>query len=678
MLVTHQQAAPPSQQRPWLERRLRALPVRWRIMSIAVLNSALALVLLVLVWDGAAGLSSAWTDLRQVRQSERLLITLDSEGGRLQSLIHRYFTQPNPAVLAEIVRRRDALLSQLQAQGLADPSLAASTQELISITERFLQGFEDLRAVRASLSAIYEGDILEPAKDMAGLYAILDSTTESREALVRPSLGKSREAYNAMLLAANAYYLTLSQERGEEAKRYAEMIERAAPVSIDLAETELQRKALAALRDRAAAVRRGLDLLAEQVTQQTRLLSESIDSNAAAMSAATDRLKMATAERERAAQDRFDRALSAVSAKVAIVAAVFVLVVVLIGIGVSRSISEPLHEMLDAMRAIIEGRYELPVRGLDARDEAGDVARAVELFRENAVARRRAEDELRLAKERAEAALLELRDTQTSLVEAEKLAALGSLVAGVAHEVNNPVGISLTVASTLARRSEAFAAETEAGQVRRSRLAEFIEGNREAANQLVANLLRAGELIQAFKQVAVDRSHPDRRRFDLKQSTEQILSSLRPGLKGTRIQVIVDMPEGVVMDSYPGPFGQVLTNLFLNAVNHAFADGREGTITIVGRTSGADQVHVVFRDDGVGMSEAVQRKAFDPFFTTRRGEGGTGLGLHIVYNLVTRRLGGRIVLSSVPDGGTTFRISMPRVAPAEETQTAGSPAPAEV
>ena len=313
MLVTHQQAAPPSQQRPWLERRLRALPVRWRIMSIAVLNSALALVLLVLVWDGAAGLSSAWTDLRQVRQSERLLITLDSEGGRLQSLIHRYFTQPNPAVLAEIVRRRDALLSQLQAQGLADPSLAASTQELISITERFLQGFEDLRAVRASLSAIYEGDILEPAKDMAGLYAILDSTTESREALVRPSLGKSREAYNAMLLAANAYYLTLSQERGEEAKRYAVMIERAAPVSIDLAETELQRNALAALRDRAAAVRRGLDLLAEQVTQQTRLLSESIDSNAAAMSAATDRLKMATAERERAAQDRFDRALSAVS-----------------------------------------------------------------------------------------------------------------------------------------------------------------------------------------------------------------------------------------------------------------------------------------------------------------------------------------------------------------------------
>jgi signal transduction histidine kinase len=125
------------------------------------------------------------------------------------------------------------------------------------------------------------------------------------------------------------------------------------------------------------------------------------------------------------------------------------------------------------------------------------------------------------------------------------------------------------------------------------------------------------------------------------------------------------------MDSYPGPLGQVLTNLFLNAVNHAFPEGSSGTISIVARTSGADQVHVVFRDNGVGMGESVQRRAFDPFFTTRRGDGGTGLGLHIVYNLITRRLGGRIVLSSMPDAGTTFRISLPRIAPREELQTAG-------
>jgi signal transduction histidine kinase len=118
----------------------------------------------------------------------------------------------------------------------------------------------------------------------------------------------------------------------------------------------------------------------------------------------------------------------------------------------------------------------------------------------------------------------------------------------------------------------------------------------------------------------------------------------------------------------------VLTNLFLNAVNHAFPGEAAGTISIVARTSGADQVHMLFRDDGVGMPEEVQKQAFDPFFTTRRGEGGTGLGLHIVYNLITRKLGGRIVMSSRPGEGTTFRISLPRVAPAEagEPDAAGT------
>src|SRR3712207_1888325 len=216
-------------------------------------------------------------------------------------------------------------------------------------------------------------------------------------------------------------------------------------------------------------------------------------------------------------------------------------------------------------------------------------------------------------------------DTQTSLIEAENLAALGSLVAGVAHEVNNPVGISLTVASSLARRCQEFAAEVEAGPVRRSRLTDFVAGNREAANQLVANLHRAGELIQSFKQVAVDRSHAERRGFDLKESTEQIIASLRPGLKRSQLRLVLDIPPGILMNSYPGPFGQVLTNLFLNSVNHAFPDDRAGTISIVARTSGADQVHMIFRDDGIGMREEVQRQAFDPFFTTRRDRKSTRL-----------------------------------------------------
>ncbi len=171
----------PPQVRPretWFARRLRLLPIRWRILAIAVLNSALALILLFLIWDGAKVLSGAWNELRQVRQSERLLVSLDSEAGRLQSLIHRYFNQPNPGVLAEIIRRREALTTRLRAEATLDPVVAEPARALVEITERFIRGFDDLRAVRAAISQTYDGEVMRPARDIAGLYAIIDSTAE--------------------------------------------------------------------------------------------------------------------------------------------------------------------------------------------------------------------------------------------------------------------------------------------------------------------------------------------------------------------------------------------------------------------------------------------------------------------------------------------------------------------
>ena len=292
------------------------------------------------------------------------------------------------------------------------------------------------------------------------------------------------------------------------------------------------------------------------------------------------------------------------------------------------------------------------------------MARGVAVFRENAIAKRKAEDELRASKDRAEKALEDLREAQQNLIAAEKLAALGGLVAGVAHEVNNPIGISLTVASSFARRCDEFAKEVGSGPLRRSRLDEFLEGGRDAANQLVTNLQRAGELVQSFKQVAVDRSHADRRPFDLRESTDQIVASLRPVLKKSQITLSVDVPPGISMDSYPGSYGQVLTNLFLNSVVHAFPDGRGGSVLVEARQV-RDDVDIFVSDDGVGMSDEIQRRAFDPFFTTRRGEGGTGLGLHIIFNLVTQQLGGRLAFESRPGWGTRFRITLPRVAPGE-------------
>ncbi len=281
--------------------------------------------------------------------------------------------------------------------------------------------------------------------------------------------------------------------------------------------------------------------------------------------------------------------------------------------------------------------------------------------------RKRSEQEIRSARDAAEAALRNLQETQNFLIEAEKLAALGRLVAGVAHEINNPVGTSLTVASSLERKTAMFAAEVARGTLKRSSLNEFLEVSRKASSQLVTNLNRAAELIQSFKQVATDRNHPNQRVFDLGDLTEQVFMSLRPSLRKRNLILNVECQSDLTMNSYPGPYGQVLTNLFLNAVAHAFPDGKGGTVDIKVLASGKDNVEIVFSDDGCGMSLGVRRKAFDPFFTTRRDRGGTGLGLHIVHSIVTNCLGGRVNLDSEPGEGTTIQLVLPRVAPAALT-----------
>jgi signal transduction histidine kinase len=188
--------------------------------------------------------------------------------------------------------------------------------------------------------------------------------------------------------------------------------------------------------------------------------------------------------------------------------------------------------------------------------------------------------------------------------------------------------------------------------------------SREASSQLVANLNRAAELIQSFKQVATDRNYSNQRIFDLGDLTEQIAMSLRPGLRRQNLTLNVEYEPQLTMNSYPGPYGQVLTNLFLNSVAHAFPDGRAGAIDIKVQASGKGAAEIHFSDDGCGMSLDVRRKAFDPFFTTGRDRGSTGLGLHIVHTIVTNCLGGRLYLDSESGGGTEIQIVLPRVAPA--------------
>lgn len=645
-----------------LESLVRSLPIGWRILAIAVLNSAVVIILAGLIWTGGSKLSRAWDELRHVRESDTLLVLLEGEAGRLQNLIHRYINEPSPEIFAEILLVREAVLGTLRTRSPSDPVLSSAMADLAGVTERFLDGFNELRAVQATITHTYEDEVLRPAREMAGLYSILEGSISQQDALIRPALGKSREAFTAAVVAANAYYLSLASNAVEEARRNTETIEKTIPVMIDLADDDIQRSALDALKQRAGALRAGLADLSAKFAARTHVLRTAIDGNQATMISAIDGLQAQMREREERAQTSFDRTLARTFRIVLLIAVVFLSAIVVGGLMITRSIRLPLQELRTAMHAIVSGNYGRVIKNLEARDEIGEMARAVEVFRENAMAKRRTEIELRASKENAENALNELRNTQKSLIDAEKLAALGGLVAGVAHEVNNPVGISLTVASSLVRRCDMFATEVKEGPLRRSRLDDFIAQAGDAARQLVANLHRAGELIQSFKQVAVDRSHVERREFNLHEATEQIIASVRPVMRKAQIAIVIEIAPDIVMDSDPGSYGQVLTNIFLNAAIHAFPDGRAGTIEVRARPLGARHVEIVVSDDGVGMTEEVRQRAFDPFFTTRRSEGGTGLGLHIIHNLVTQSLGGRLQLESAPGRGTTIRIVLPRVA----------------
>ena len=289
------------------------------------------------------------------------------------------------------------------------------------------------------------------------------------------------------------------------------------------------------------------------------------------------------------------------------------------------------------------------------RAPSGEIV-AVNVAAEEITERKRAEREVREARDTAETALRHLRETQDSLIEAEKLASLGRMVAGIAHELNSPVGMSLTVATTLQHKARRFAAEAANGDLRRSSLNAFLDAVQDATAQLVDNLARSSERIQSFKQVALAHSQSNRRSFDASALTERVVSHLAPDLEQHTITLSFHCEPGLVMDSYPGPFSQVLTHLVVNAMTHAFPEGLDGAIDIKMTSSGPDHVELLVADNGCGMAPEIKRLAFDPFFTTRRHHGATELGLHIVYNIVAERLGGRLRLESEPGAGTHIRL----------------------
>ncbi len=254
---------------------------------------------------------------------------------------------------------------------------------------------------------------------------------------------------------------------------------------------------------------------------------------------------------------------------------------------------------------------------------------------------------------------------QQRLIAQEKMAALGSLVAGVAHELNTPIGNGMLTATALQERTNEMSTMMHNAQFRRSDLISFVNLCQDAATLIVRGLQSAADLISSFKQVAVDQTSAQRRRHDLEQTTREIVATMASKVRKAGHTLIVDVPPGIEIDGYPGAYGQVITNLVDNALLHAYGDRRGGNMELSALRVSANLTRVQFRDDGVGIAQANLKRIFDPFYTTKLGQGGSGLGLNISYNIVTSLLGGEITVRSVEGQGTTFIIDLPLTAPQE-------------
>ncbi|PKF62590.1 hybrid sensor histidine kinase/response regulator [Psychromonas sp. psych-6C06] len=286
--------------------------------------------------------------------------------------------------------------------------------------------------------------------------------------------------------------------------------------------------------------------------------------------------------------------------------------------------------------------------------------------------RLKAENELRQHKQNLEKivtertqelqnSLTELMDTQNKLVETEKMASLGRLVAGIAHELNTPIGICVTAASYLNNDTIGLTKSIADGAIKKSTLDEYLGSATQATSLLLSNLERAAALIGNFKLIAVDISSDMIREFNLNEYIQTTLDSLQPALKRTQIITSLAGDKDIIIEACPGTISQIITNLVMNSLLHAFDENQQGEIKIHLKKQ-QNQIAIDYHDNGCGMNDEVKNLIFEPFFTTKRATGGSGLGLSIVYNLITQNLAGEITCSSEVNQGTQFNITVPLTA----------------
>ncbi len=251
-----------------------------------------------------------------------------------------------------------------------------------------------------------------------------------------------------------------------------------------------------------------------------------------------------------------------------------------------------------------------------------------------------------------------LKAAQDQLIQSEKMASLGELVAGVAHEINTPIGVGITAASFIEDNTIELEKKYAEKKISNQFMQEYISTMITSSKMLMTNLNRASELIKGFKQVAVDQTTDMKRVFNFNELIQNVVFSLNPKLKQIGVEVNITCDEQLKVNSYPGSFSQVFTNMIVNSIIHGFENKTDGVISIA-VTKDNDNLYIEYEDNGQGIKDSLIKKVFDPFYTTKRGQGGTGLGLHIIYNILSQNLKGKIQCSSKIETFTRFNIEIP-------------------
>lgn len=296
---------------------------------------------------------------------------------------------------------------------------------------------------------------------------------------------------------------------------------------------------------------------------------------------------------------------------------------------------------------------------LDLEQQKDELMRKQDELKKENESRRVAEETLLRKNTELAESMETLKMAQNQLVESERMASLGGLVAGIAHDVNTPIGVSVTAASFLQDRLKVLAAAFDDKKLTSKTMSSFIEEAEQTTTLLLSNLNRASDLVASFKQVAVDQTSEAERDVDMKEYIREVTQSLAPKFKNTKHQITVDCPERLVVRCAPGAIAQIVTNMIMNSLIHGFETVKEGKINMK-IWEDEENVHIHYQDNGKGLSAEMLDKHFDAFFTTKRGKGGSGLGTHIMYNLVTQTLGGKIEAESEPNQGLSYSIIFPK------------------